>query len=170
MSTTDVNAGETLAAFARRHGFTRQRAHKLKKRGLPVFDDGSVNSEEADRWLAENLDHGRREAQRQGSDGGGGNARERKEVADAKLKELRVAERNGELVRRVEVDRAVFERSRLERDGWLSWVAQAAPQLAADLDVDEQQAFASLDKLVRERLERLSETTLEVLRDDDNGA
>ena len=161
MSTETVNAGETLASFARRHGFTRQRAHALKKRGLPLLEDGSVNSDEADQWLENNLDHHRREAQQQANNG---SARERKEAADASLKELELRRRRGQLLERAAVERYVFELARGERDAWQTFAAHAAPQLASRLGVAEADAFEALDGLVREHLDQLSDVTLEDLK------
>lgn len=162
MASTDTSTdSETLSAFARRHGFTRQRAHALKGRGLPILADGRVNPQEADAWLEQNLDRDRRPGRKAPA----GSARDRKEAADAELKELELARRRGELVERAAVETAVFERARLERDGWLTWAAQAAPKLAAALGSHETETFTVLDRLVRERLQDLSDATLEGLGD-----
>jgi len=163
MSTHTATDGETQSEFARRHGVSRQRISTLVKQGLPRLDNGRVDSDAADAWMAANLDHARRERQR----GGDGTARERKEAAQAALAELDLARRRGELVERAAVEQAAFERARLERDGWLTWVSQVAPTVAAELGVSERDAFTVLDRLVRERLTSLSEVTLEDLRRDD---
>lgn len=163
MATQVSTDGETQGEFAKRHGVSRQRISVLVKQGLPRLDNGRIDSEAADAWMASNLDHARRERQR----GGDGSARERKEAAQAALTELDLARRRGELVERAAVEQAAFERARLERDGWLTWVAQVAPTVAAELGVAERDAFSVLDRLVRSRLSELSEVTLEDLRNGD---
>ena len=161
MSIEASTEGESLTAFARRHGFTKQRAHALKKRGLPIFESGRVNSADADRWLLENLDHRKRRGN--GLKAEPGSAADRKLEADASIRELELAKRRGELVERAAVDRAVFELARRERDSWLSWAAQSAPDLAAALGVDETAVFTELDALVRRHLESLSQPVAEGL-------
>ena len=164
MSTDTVNAGETLAGFARRHGFTRQRAHALKRRGLPLLEDGSVNSDEADQWLENNLNRERR----QGTKAEPGSWRDEKDKADAQLKQLELRRREAELIERHAAEKAVYERAQLERHAWEGWTPAAASALAAELDVAEASAFSILDRLVREHLERLSEESLETLYDRRN--
>ena len=159
MSTAEVKGGETQKQFAERHGFTRQRAHQLVKKGLPTLENGRIDPEAADEWLEENLDHHRR-AQQQPP----GAARERKEAADAALKELELRRRRSQLLERAAVERYVFELARGERDAWQTFAAHAAPQLASRLGVAEADAFEVLDGLVREHLDQLSDVTLEDLK------
>ena len=164
MSIEASTEGETLTAFAARHGFTKQRASNLKKRGLPVLASGRVNSADADRWLVENLDHRKRHGN--GLRAEPGSAKDRKDEADASIRELELAKRRGELVERAAVDKAVFELARRERDSWLSWAAQSAPDLAAALGADEVAVFTELDAMVRRHLESLSEPLAEGLDND----
>jgi hypothetical protein len=69
------------------------------------------------------------------------------------MAELRHSKARGDLVDRVAVERAIFERARLERDAWSSWVTRVTPELAADLRVDERTVFDALSRLVRRHLE-----------------
>jgi hypothetical protein len=84
-------------------------------------------------------------------------ARDRKDAAEAALKELQLEQRRGELLERAKVERQVFELARQERDAWTTWTVQAAPRLASELGVAERETFTALDALVREHLASLSE-------------
>jgi len=165
MSTTHVNEGETLSAFARRHGFSRQRAHTLKKKGLPVLSDGSVNSDEADRWLEANINQDRRPGRKATS----GTWKEEKERADALLRDLELRRRQGELIERADAERAAFERAQRERHAWQSWTATAAAWLASELGVPERDIFDRLDRLVRDHLDQLADEPMDNLNGG-NGA
>ena len=162
MSTNTSTEGETLTSFAARHGFTKQRAHVLKKRGLPLLESGRVNSADADTWIEKNVDKSRRHSPKADA----GTSRDRKEAADAALKELELARRRGELVEAAAVDRAMFERARGDRDALLAWVASAAPALASELGTDAAATFSVLDRLIREHLERRADTPTEVNHDE----
>lgn len=48
------------SAFAARVGISPGRVTQLIKKGLPVRGDGKIDPEAGERWLAANLDHGRR--------------------------------------------------------------------------------------------------------------
>ena len=93
-------------------------------------------------------------------------ARTKLAKAQSDIAELKHAQLRGELVDRVEAERAIFERARLERDAWLSWVTRAAPELSVELRADERAVFIALDRLVRRNLEFLANTPLDVLSDD----
>ena len=161
MSTEAVNVGETLSAFARRHGFSRQRAHALKKRGLPVHADGSVNSDEADFWLEANLNQDRRPGRKATA----GTWRDEKDRADALLKDLDLRRRQGDLIDRHEAAKAVQERAQAERHAWTTWAATAAAAIASELDVSEDTLFLALDAAVRDHLEQLANESLDVLHE-----
>jgi len=171
MSSADEASSEapvSKAEFARRHGLSRGRVTQLAKQGLPVRGDGKIDPSAGDAWLADNLDSNKRKA------GGGEDAgaqadkspRAAKDAADAKLKELELARRQGQLIEREAARQAVFRRARVERDAWMSWVTRIAPALATELGVREDDLFAVLDREVRNHLETLADQPLDVIDDD----
>lgn len=71
----------------------------------------------------------------------------------------REAERKA-LVSRDVVKRGLHEFGMAQRDAWIAWCGRAAPDVAAELGVDLQKAFAILDRLVREQLIHLAGSPL----------
>ena len=89
-------------------------------------------------------------------------ARTRKETARAKLLELQLEVQRGKLIDRVNTEKAIFERARLERDAWLNLPARVAPALAAELGCSEHTLLQALDREIRDELTRLAETPFEL--------
>lgn len=124
----------SLAEFARDRGVKRQSVHEwVKKYAIPLVD-GKLDLEVARvQWDV----HRKRRTARAGGDGpdgaksGGGSeywaSKTRREEAEAKLAELKLAETSGKLVARVDVERASFTAARILRDQ----LAAASPRLAA---------------------------------------
>jgi hypothetical protein len=142
-------------------------------KGLPAVD-GKIDPGAADAWIEENIDHDRRERERERQAGNVPNenvttrvetteARRQKMQADAGLAKLKLRERDGALIARDIVERVVFERARAERDVWIGWIARMAPALAHELQSDSQATFAALDRIVREHLLEISQAKWETL-------
>lgn len=89
-------------------------------------------------------------------------ARTRKEICQAKLLELKVAEAEGRLVDREKATAAVFDLARRERDAWLAWPARVGALLAGELDVDPHRMEQALGRLVREHMAELAEPKVEL--------
>lgn len=53
----------------------------------------------------------------------------------------------------------------VERDAHIAWVQRSAPVIASELGCDPVKAFTILDRLMREHLEHLADTPLDVLKD-----
>lgn len=79
-------------------------------------------------------------------------AKRRKEIALAGMRELELREKQGELVDAATVHDAVFTRFRQERDALLTWPARISAVMAADLGVDAGRLLVTLEKHVREFL------------------
>lgn len=89
-------------------------------------------------------------------------ARTRKEIYQAKLLELKVAEAEGRLVDREKATVAVFDLARRERDAWLGWPARVGAILAGEMDVDPHRMEQALGRLVRDHMAELADLTVEL--------
>jgi len=84
-------------------------------------------------------------------------ARRRRAVAVAGLKELEFRKRRGELIDRQEVERAASDRGRIEREAWQNWPNRIVPIMAAEIGVDARVLQVAMDKYIRQHLEERSE-------------
>ncbi|KZY30535.1 hypothetical protein A3731_37220 [Roseovarius sp. HI0049] len=151
----------TLTAFARETGLTKSRMSQLCGEGLPRLPNGRIDPEAGRAWMAEWLDPKRREASKPGTgeaSKGGQVAQIRAEhlKRDLRLKDLAVLKAEGSVVDRKEVEAAIFERARFERDAWNGWAARTAARLAAEVGADPEQMYAALDREVRGHLDDLA--------------
>lgn len=126
----------SLAEFARDRGVKRQSVHEwAKKYDIPLVE-GKLDLEVARvQWDV----HRKRRTTRSGADdskgergssGGGADywaSKTKREEAEARLAELKLAEMAGKLVARADVERASFTAARILRDQ----LAAASPRLAA---------------------------------------
>ncbi|WP_366553326.1 hypothetical protein [Aquibaculum sediminis] len=165
----DGPAVVSKSEFADLLGVSKARVSQLVSAGMPVTEHGKVAVAEAQAWCDENVKpSGRRRPQAEAAGAPPSKLRTIREEAEAeRLRGLRMENerRAGNLVDRQAVEAAVFARARLERDAHLAWVVRAAPLIAAELGVDQARLLALLDAQLREHLEQLSETPLEVLQD-----
>lgn len=165
-----MTAAVTKAAFARQQGLAASRITQLIAEGMPVQPDGKINASKASQWMAKNLDSHRREARKPGSLSGSGTTttaaqvRTAKLFRETKLLDLQLQQAEGKLIDRAKAEAAIFERARLERDSLLAWAARSAPVIANETGADPTVVFATLDRLVREHLDQMAGTPLEVLR------
>lgn len=128
----------TVSKWAARHGMSKQAGYQAVKRCGITIDDGTVDVEAADFLYAKRtrarVNPKRRPSAEDLPPVGGDatevsydEARRRRESAEARLAELKLAEMAGKLVDRAEVERASFTASRILRDQ----LAAASPRLAA---------------------------------------
>ncbi|MCA3572750.1 MAG: hypothetical protein IOC86_02465 [Aestuariivirga sp.] len=154
----------TQIAFAKEVGLSRGRISQLVAEGLPVERDGKIDPIKGKEWIANNLDPKRREAATgnapEGKLGMVAAMRAQKLQTEAKLVELELKQKEGKLLDRAEVEKAIFERARFERDAWIGWASRAATELAAALISNPQETFIALDKLVRLHLTELASTSI----------
>ena len=148
--------------YADSRGFSEPYVSKLKKAGKIAFTpDGKVNVEATDMILNATRDPSRGgdrrpgavpppasqpdgdgsapsspAGRRAGADGDGtyNAAATRERVAKARIAELELAELAGQLVRRDQVDRVVFDVSRQAMDALLTLSDRLAPAVAAETD------------------------------------
>lgn len=154
----------TKSAFAARLGVSAGRVSQMVKTGLPVLDNGRVPVDAADAWYRANIRQKAGEAQHSASVLS--RVKQEREEAQRDLLQLELAKRRGELIDRREVELALHDRARGERDAHTAWVSRVAPIIAAELGVDLARLYASLDRELREHLQELSDTPLsELLKD-----
>ncbi|MCM5552409.1 hypothetical protein [Pleomorphomonas sp. NRK KF1] len=149
---------ETLSkkGFAAHLGLSPGRVSQLIAQGLPVEPSGRVNIEKATGWYRRNVDPNRRQATTGADDRRLIGSRGEYDRIRAERARLALDRESGALVDRAAVERAVFDRARGERDAWIGWSSRAAAAFAGELGVDPGQAFAVLDRLVRDQLAALA--------------
>lgn len=84
-------------------------------------------------------------------------ARRRKELALAELRELQVKQQRGQLLDAEEVADGEREAAHRVKTAFLSWPGQVSANLAADLGVDPGPVGAALEKYVRRFLEEMAD-------------
>ena len=124
------------AEFCRRHRIGRTRLKKLLAEGLPRRGK-KIPAARAAAWLAENLDHERKDHWSNGGDADGAASlnelRRQREMLKIDVSRLALARASGEVLERVAVQRFISARARTERDAWLAWASAASARLAAAL-------------------------------------
>ncbi len=170
----DADRPVKKSVFALEVGLSKGRISQLVGQGLPVEPNGLIDRAKALEWMERNLDQARRK-----TNGANGSLSPTKTVTDLRAEHevvkidrarLQLAKERGDLVDRVEAERAIFDRARRERDAHLAWIMRAAPLMAAALGVDPGRMFAVLDRAVRDHLDALSRTPLEELDSADDGS
>lgn len=147
----------TRADFAREIGRSPARVTQYVAMGMPITDNGLIDRAHARAWMQENLAPNRRKG---GIDAVPAEPSVRVQLDHERLELLRLekAQRQGTLVERAAVERAVFRRFRFERDAWAAWCARTAPVIAARFGVDGVELATVLEQLVREHQAELAET------------
>ena len=155
---------ESKAEFAARAGLTAGRISQLIAEGLPVRSDGSIDVAQGLAWMEANLDAARRN---KGGSPGPGNraatlaeARRLHEIVKVQRAKLAYEREQRSLIDAEDARRTVFARARAERDAHVAWVQRAAPIVAAEAGGDPNKTFAVLDRMMREHLEHLADTSL----------
>ena len=144
----------SLAQYARYRGVSRQRIQVLDKQG-------KIKRDAAGRILRKESDAAILEAREQTVQSNP--ARDEKDLYAGKMAKLRYEREAGLVVPISDVETTVFQAARAERQSWINWVPEVAPQLAAELGVDTPTFQVLLDRAVRRHLESLSEISLEAL-------
>lgn len=125
------------AAWAKKHGFSRQYANELIRKGVIRLINGQIDSFEADAAVAA-IREPARASRRQGDDGSLSTlllkSRIKTEVERGKLLELRAKAESGQLVPADVVKVAAFRKARIVRDGLLNLPDRLAAVLAAESD------------------------------------
>jgi hypothetical protein len=164
-------AFESKSEFAARVGVTKGRVSQLVAAGLPVREDGKIDIETGLAWMEANLDPAKRNKGgakiEDEMDGGPSLAEARRLHLIVQIQRAKIALRQerGELISADQAKITIFNRARAERDSHIAWVQRSAPILAGELGCDPAQMFAALDRLMREHLEHLADTPLDVLKD-----
>lgn len=155
--------------FAELMGITPGRVSQLIGQGLPVRLDGKINVAEGREWFEANVNRraGNAEPAQAPRMSELAEARLARERAQSELLQQKAAKQAGRLVDRAAVERAAFERARAERDAHIGFAARIAPRIAAELGVDARALFAALDREMREHLNRLADTPLTALLDEE---
>ncbi len=161
---------ESKSQFAARVGLSKGRISQLIANGLPVREDGGVDIEAGLAWMEANLDPAKRNK-------GGAAPPEKKEemlslsearrlhlIVQIERAKISLKQERGDLIDANQATITVFNRARAERDAHIAWVQRSAPILAGELGCDAAQMFAALDRLMREHLEHLADTPLDVLK------
>jgi hypothetical protein len=134
--------------------------------GLPVQSDRRINVDAGEAWLAANIDPNRRKAKLAGEEPTPFNSKGEKQIAEARLVQLKVGKLADELLDRRTTLAAIEARARAERDAWLGWVHRSAPELARELGGELHAATNILDRLVRDQLDYLSRHAITELDND----
>jgi hypothetical protein len=146
------------AAWAKKHGFSRQYANELIRKGIVRLVNGQIDAIEADAAV-EAIREPARATRRSEEDGGSLStlllkSRIKTEVERGKLLEIRARAESGKLIAADEVKIAAFRRARIVRDGMLNLPDRVAAVLAAETDVAK--VHEVLSKEIRLILEEIS--------------
>ena len=165
-----LNDIQSKADFAKTAGLTKGRISQLIEQGLPVRSDGRIDVDQALAWLNNNLDPDRRNRGGTapvptGRTSTMAEAKRLHEIFKVQRAKLAFEKEQGKLIDADAAERTVFARAKAERDAHIAWVQRSAPIIAAELDVETGPVFAVLDRLMREHLEHLAETSLRDLFD-----
>lgn len=159
------------AEFARKIGLSAGRISQLIAEGLPVRR-GRVPLSEATSWIRANVASaapGLRESSAASDTEGGAaiaddepadlvEARRRKLVADERLTRIQIAEREGRLIDRSDVHKALSSFARLQSGKWQNFATRYGQEMAAEIGCDPKMLMAVLDRYIRAQLEEIANT------------
>ncbi|WP_090069186.1 hypothetical protein [Cohaesibacter marisflavi] len=149
--------------FAEFLGISKGRVSQLIKDGLPVEPNGMIDSEAGKTWYSAHCSPNRRKALTENIPT---SARAELDAVRVERAKLDLEREKGNLIDRMAAKQAIFSRARAERDAWIGWASRASVALASELEADPKDAFALMDKLVRDHLADLAELPLKELADD----
>ncbi|WNO10405.1 elements of external origin [Teredinibacter sp. KSP-S5-2] len=159
--------------FAKLRGVSETAVRKAIKTGrITTEANGKIDPDKANREWEQNTNSAKRREQLNAlarKDSPSGNtqvtnrqfesqfqkARTANEVLKAQIGRIELQVLKGELIDRDKALRTIFKIARTERDAWLNWPARIAAQVAAELDIDEQQFYVALEEQVRKQLATL---------------
>jgi len=149
--------------FAEHLGVVPGRISQLIEKGLPVLPNGRIDVSTGVAWYRANVDPNRR----RGDGGLAMTPRAQRELANAKIANLKADKLAGELIDRKAALAAIEARARMERDAWLGWSRRIAPEIAQATGGELSAVTAMLDRLVRDQLASLAEMPAPMRASDD---
>ncbi|KKL88535.1 hypothetical protein LCGC14_1923770, partial [marine sediment metagenome] len=112
----------TKTAFAAHLGVSSGRVSQMIKNGLPVLGNGRVPLVAAEAWYRANIRQKAGDAQHSASVLS--RVKQEREEAQRDLLQLDLARKRGQLIDRAEVELALHDRARAERDAHTAWVSR----------------------------------------------
>lgn len=153
-------------AFAEMVGVSPGRISQLIKSGLPVEPNGRIHIARGTDWMRENIDPNRRRAalgyDEQPTPVSAVTPRAARDVAEARIAELKADRLAGMLISRRATLRAVEARAKMEADALIGWVNRVAPTLATATGGDLATIAGILDREVRAHLISMASTAVEL--------
>ena len=153
-------------AFAEMVGVSPGRISQLIKSGLPVEPNGRIHIARGTEWMRENIDPNRRRAalgdDERPASLGAATPRAARDVAEARIAELKADRLAGMLISRRATLRAVEARAKMEADALIGWVNRVAPALATVTGGDLATIAGILDREVRAHLISMASTAVEL--------
>lgn len=156
-------------AFAEHVGVTQGRVSQLIKSGLPVEPNGRIHIERGIAWMRDNIDPNRRRAaigdrdpSQASSAAGPMSPRGMRDVAEARIAQLKADRLAGLLISRKATLRAVEGRAKMEADALISWVNRAAPAIATATGGNLSTIAGVLDREIRAHLISMANTALDL--------
>ena len=152
-------------AFAELVGVTPGRVSQLIKAGLPVEPSGRIHIARGKSWMADNIDPNRRRASlddRPAEPVAFASPRAARDAAEARISTLKADRLAGLVIGRKATLRAIEARAKMEADALIGWVNRVAVALASETGADIAILTAILDREVREHLNTMASTKLEL--------
>jgi hypothetical protein len=152
-------------AFAELVGVTPGRVSQLIKSGLPVEPNGRIHIARGKAWMAENIDPNRRRASLDDKPAepiAFTSPRAARDAAEARISTLKADRLAGLVISRKATLRAIEARAKMEADALLGWINRAAVAVASETGADIGAVTAILDREVREHLNAMAGTKLEL--------
>lgn len=156
----------TKKAFAEAVGVSQGRVSQMIKSGLPVEPNGLIHAERGREWMRENIDPSRRRAalgpQSPVCTEGTISPRGMRDIAEAKISQLKADRLAGLLIARKATLRAVEGRAKMEADALIGWVSRVAPAIATATGADLATIVGILDREVRAHLISMASAPLDL--------
>ena len=157
-------AGTSNSAVARLLGVSETAVRKAEKIGrIKREPDGSWDLEKVSLQWKKNTDPSKkRTVATLDDDVTFTEARTKDMLLRVQMRELDLRERQGALVDKDEYDKKVFALARQFRDAVQNWPTRVAPEMAAELGVDQHQVSVTLGKFIRDLLTDLASVPVDL--------
>ena len=129
---------------------------------VPEYDGSGIVSLEARKAVSEALAEDPAAGHAAKALGPAARAKVASAIIRAQTEKIKLEKMKGGLIEKGEALRQAFSFCRHMRDAWLNWPASVAPVLAAELGADPHQTLITLERIVREHLNELSERQLDL--------